>query len=232
MEDLRAALQRCLAMDAPLEERLAAYARASATYAPEFVGPIDALVARLLASGAGSGSPAPGTEMPPFCLPDETGRLLSLDDLLAQGPLVLVFDRGHWCPYCRISLATLAEAQRRIAALGAGIAAIVPERAAYTQLLKSATGARFPVLTDFGNGYSLSIGLAFWMGHELQRLYSDAGRRVEEYQGDPSWMTPIPATFVIAQDGSVVERFIEPDYRRRSAIDAVVAAVARAAAIR
>src|SRR5574339_283513 len=66
--------------------------------------------------------------MPPFVLPDENGRLVSLKDLLAQGPVVVTFHRGHWCPYCRISIGTLVKAQPRIEGLGARMVAIVPDR--------------------------------------------------------------------------------------------------------
>ena len=68
---------------------------------------VDRLVARLKEHDAGEDAPKPGDEMPPFVLPDENGRLVGLKDLLAKGPAVVTFHRGHWCPYCRISINTL-----------------------------------------------------------------------------------------------------------------------------
>ncbi len=75
--------------------------------------------------------------MPLFVLPDETGRMVSLADLLAQGPAVMTFHRGHWCPFCRISINTLAQAQLRIQALGARMVAIVPDRQQFAAEMKS-----------------------------------------------------------------------------------------------
>ncbi|MGL4279914.1 MAG: hypothetical protein ACRCS0_06085, partial [Albidovulum sp.] len=107
---LQEAIQRSIDMEAPLATRLAAYAKVSAQYAPEFVAPIEALVARLRATGAGASAPAPGDRMPGFSLPDAAGTFHSLHPLLAAGPVALVFDRGHWCSYCRINTAALSRA--------------------------------------------------------------------------------------------------------------------------
>jgi peroxiredoxin len=225
---LREAVQRSIDMDAPLEARLAAYAEASAQYAPQFVGPIAELIARLRRSGAGTTAPASGQKMPDFMLPDETGTLRSLEGFLADGPLALVFDRGHWCPYCRINMATLAGAHDAIRAEGGQLVAVTPERQPYALALRESAGARFPFLSDMDNGYALSLGLAFFMGTELHDLYTSVGNRFAEYQGSDTGMVPIPATFVIAPDGTVAARFIEPDYRRRMEIDDLIAAVAAA----
>lgn len=215
-------------MDAPLEVRLAAYARASARYAPEFVAPIEALVARLRKTGAGASAPAPGDPMPDFALPDETGALHTLGQLRAAGPVALVFDRGHWCAYCRINMAALGRANDAIRARGGQLVAISPDRQPYLGVLRQRSGAPFPILSDMDNGYALSLGLAFFMGAELKALYAAGGVRLEEYQGNSAGMVPIPATFVVGADGIVAARFIEPDYRRRMEIDDLVDAVAAA----
>ena len=81
--------------------------------------------------------------MPPFVLPDETGRLVSLKDLLAQGPAVVTFHRGHWCPYCRISISTLVKAQPRIEALGARMVAIVPDREQFAAEMQAGLQCEF-----------------------------------------------------------------------------------------
>jgi peroxiredoxin len=166
--------------------------------------------------------------MPPFHLPDETGRLLGLDGFLERGPVVVVFHRGHWCPYCRMSARALAAAQPRIAAAGGQLVAILPERAAYAARLKAQAGADYPFLSDMDNGYAMSLGLVFWMGRELARLYRANANAVSRYQGNDGWMVPLPAIFVVGRDGRVAARFVDPDYRRRMAIDDLVATVAAA----
>jgi peroxiredoxin len=170
----------------------------------------------------------PGEPFPGFSLPDESDAFRSLDEFLSDGPVAVVFDRGHWCPYCRINMAALREAHDRIRAMGGQLVVISPDRQMYLAHLKQDSRACFPILSDIDNGYAMSIGLAFFMGAELKTLYTEFGNHFDEYQGNSAGMIPIPATFVIATDGTVAARFIEPDYRRRMAIDDLIEAVANA----
>jgi peroxiredoxin len=84
------------------------------------------------------------------------------------------------------------------------------------------------VLTDIDNGYALSLNLAIWVGAELEQLMTASGRDLPDYQGNDAWFLPIPATFVLAPGGTVKERFIDPDYRRRMAIDDLLSALKQA----
>ena len=167
--------------------------------------------------------------MPPFLLPDETGHLVSLADLLRNGPVAITFHRGHWCPWCRISLKTLVEAQGRIQQVGGHVAAIIPERQKFAAEFKEEAKSPFPVLTDMDNAYALELNLAIWVGPDLERLLSSYGRDLPEYQANDSWMLPIPATFVVGRDGRVKARFLDPDFRRRVAVEELIHALAAAA---
>ena len=222
------AFRYCRDMDASLSERLETFANASRALRPEMQEAIDRMVERLKAYDAGEAAPKPGEIMPPFMLPDETGRLVSLDSLLAGGPVAVTFHRGHWCPYCRISTWALSEAQEKIEEEGAEIVAIMPDRGHFAASFKLDAGLHYPVLTDIDNGYALSLNLAIWVGAELERLMSAAGRDLPGAQGNDAWFLPIPATFVIAADGTVSTRFIDPDYRRRMTVDDLLAALKNA----
>jgi len=215
----------CRDLDASLSERLDAFAAASRVLLPAAQEAVDRMVERLRAHEAGALAPRPGDPMPPFALPDETGHIVTLDALLADGPVAITFHRGHWCPYCRINTRTLSEVQEAIVAEGASIVAIVPEREQFAARLKADAGLRYPVLSDMDNGYALSIDLAIWVGAELQDLMTRSGRDLPTYQGNEGWILPIPATFVVGRDGRVVARFIDPDYRKRMAIDDLLAAL-------
>jgi len=208
-----------------LAEKLQAFADAVRQLGPQFQDAVDDLVARLKQHEAGENAPRPGEVMPNFVLPDEGGQLISLDGLLKKGPVAVTFHRGHWCPYCRINTRTLAEAQDQIAAEGGQVAAIMPDREHFTTKLKSESEAPFPILTDFDNGYALSLNLAFWVGEEMQDLMTQSGWDVSRSQGSETWLLPIPATFVVGTDGKVVARFIDPDYRRRMAIEDLLSAI-------
>ena len=223
-ERLRQAFQRCRKMDATLREQLETYSAASREVFPAYSEAVDRLVARLRENGGGEYAPRPGDVMPPFLLPDEAGRLVSLDSLLADGPVVVMFYRGHWCPYCRLNVSAVIEAEGEVSKLGARIVAIMPETQKYAQRFKAESGAPFAVLTDLDNGYALSLNLAIWLGPEIAQLLSYLD--LSDFHGNALRMLPIPATFVVGRDGLVKARFVDPDFRKRMAIDDLLAAIA------
>jgi peroxiredoxin len=219
------AFRYCRDMDASLNERLEAFSEATRYLIPGYQEAVDRMVSRFKAYDAGHAAPKPGEKMPPFAMPDEAGRLVTLDALLGDGPLAMTFHRGHWCPYCRINTRALAEAEERIAADGAHLAAIMPDRERFAAAFKAEGEVHYPVLTDIDNGYALSLNLAVWVGDEMQQILESGGRVVPDYQGNQTWVMPIPATFVVDRDGVVTARFIDPDYRNRMTIEALLAAL-------
>lgn len=224
-ENLTEAFERCRDMDGSLPERLAHYSDAVRQLLPPYAAAVDRLVVRLRASGAGERAPAVGDPMPTFVLPDEQGRMVDLAELLRTGPVAITFNRGHWCPWCRISITALARAQREILAAGGQCVAIMPDRQQFAAQFKAEAGAPCPVLTDLDNGYAMSLNLVIWVGPEIEELLKSYGRTLPEYQGNESWMLPIPATFVVGSDGRVIARFVDPDFRQRMAVENLVAAL-------
>ena len=222
VENLRQAFDEARDLDGSMSERLDLFANAVRRQQPASAGIVDRLVGRLKAHNAGESAPKVGEIMPPFTLPDENGRLVSLQGLLQQGPLVVTFHRGHWCPYCRISINTLAKAQPRIEALGARMIAIVPDRAPFAAEMVADSNVKFPILSDLDNGYALTLNLAIWIGTEMEEYMAKIGRRLPQYQGNDSWLLPIPATFVVARAGRIKARFVDPDYRKRMAIEELI----------
>jgi peroxiredoxin len=104
----------------------------------------------------------------------------------------------------------------------------MPERQPFAATFKAEGEAQYPVLTDIDNGYALSLNLAVWVGDEMQRILEAGGRKVSDYQGNRAWVMPIPATFVIARNGVITARFIDPDYRKRMAVEDLLAALKNA----
>ena len=225
LEDLRQAFARARDLDGSMGQRLNAFAESVRQLRPEFSDTVDRFVHRLQEHNAGESAPKPGEIMPPFMLPDENGRMVGLAELIEHGPAVVTFHRGHWCPYCRISINTLARAQSRMGALGARMVAIVPEKAPFTAEMIFDSNVRFPILSDMDNGYAMSLNLAVWIGGEMRDMMVGLGRDLPRYQGNDTWMLPIPATFVVGQDGRIRARFLDADYRKRAAVEDLIAAL-------
>jgi len=106
------------------------------------------------------------------------------------------------------------------------IVAISAETEEFTRTIREEAGARFPFLTDFGNGYALSLGLAVVVDPAMSSLIASAGWDVPAYQGDTGWILPIPSVFVVGQEGRIVARHVDPDYRRRFDLDRLEETVA------
>ena len=119
----------------------------------------------------------------------------------------------------------LARAHAELSETGGQVVAIMPDRQEFAAEFKSEAGASFPVLTDLDNAYAMSLNLAIWMGVELKQMLASAGFDVPAYQGNNSWIVPIPATFVVGTDGVITARFVDPDYRRRMAVEELLAAL-------
>lgn len=217
--------ERCRNLDAPLEDRLSAFADELRRINPEFASVVDRMVERLKEAGSGQTAPAPGEPMPDFLLPDQNGQLVALPDLLEKGPVAIAFHRGQWCPYCRINASALAAIDSEVRALGGQIVAITPNRERFNAELGSDAQATFPILSDMDNAYAMETNVAIYVGDEKKRYMQASGWDISEFQGNDFWTLPIPATFIVGRDGRVKERFIDPDYRKRMAIDDLIAAL-------
>lgn len=219
------AIEIARSMDAPLSVRLKSVADEIGRLNPQFAEIVDRMIARLADNGVGLSAPKPGQAMPEFVLPDETGRLVTLSQLLASGPLVVSFNRGHWCPYCRLNIDALAKAYPEITALGAQIVAISPETVQWSAELKAYAKAPFSILSDVDGGYALEVNLLFWIGDEKREALAAGGNDLARFQGNETWMLPIPATFIVDREGVVRARHVDPDYRRRMEIDDMLGAL-------
>ena len=218
------AFRRICGLEAPLSERLAAFSAAVRQFGRPFAEVYDALVDRIRSGEAGAAAPKPGELMPPFLLPDSDNRLVALGDLVKHGPAVISFNRGHWCQYCMIELTAFREALNEFGRRGAQVVSIMPETQAFISEIGHQNG--FPILSDMDNGYTLSLGLAIWLGDDVRRLYLENGLELEHYQGNDEWFLPIPATFVVGEDGRVIDRHVDPDFRNRMEISDILAALA------
>ena len=186
---------------------------------------MDEATARLRASGIVESSLQVGEVATGFVLPLASGAMVSLAGLLAHGPVVLAFYRGGWCPYCSTELRALQAHLGEITSAGATLVAISPQVPDNSLSTAERLAIGFPVVSDVGNVVSESFGLVFSLPESLRAVYESFGIDVPGANGDETFRLPIPATYVIAPDGTVAWRFVDADYTKRAEPDAVIGAV-------
>src|SRR5262249_51865316 len=150
------------------------------------VDAIDAANRRLVESGLAERALPVGAHAPDFVLPDATGRSVESRRLLADGPLVIKFYRGAWCPYCNLGLRACQRHLPELRALGAALVAISPQTpdASLTLAEKHALG--FSVLSDLGNRVARQFGIVFTLDNSMRAVLEGFGVRLPEYNGDSS----------------------------------------------
>ncbi|HEY7075293.1 MAG TPA: peroxiredoxin-like family protein [Solirubrobacteraceae bacterium] len=166
-----------------------------------------------------------GDRAPGFRLPDAGGGEVALDDLLVEGPVVLVFYRGGWCPYCNLQLAAFQSRLADIRAAGAQLVAVSPQTPDQSLTVAERHGLEFPVLSDAGNAVARDYGLVFTQGEAATATSRGLGIELADFNGDDSNTLPAASTFVIGKDGVVRFASVSGDYRWRVGPDEVLAAL-------
>ena len=147
-------------------------------------------------------------------LPNAKGNMVSSAALRHEGPIVLSFYRGGWCPYCSLELKALQEVNDEIKALGASLVAISPELPDETLSTAEKNDLEFEVLSDTDNKVADQYGLSFSLAEDLRPIYKNWGADVAMVNDDPDCRLPLPATYVIGKDGKIIHSFAEEDYTK------------------
>jgi peroxiredoxin len=184
--------------------------------APADIHPImDRATQELIASGQAARALKAGDKAPHFILNDANGNPVSSRELLAQGPLVVSFYRGVWCPYCNFELQALESALPAIRDAGASVVAISPQIAANSLKSMRNNHLTFPILSDVHNDVAAAFGVRYALPNYLVELYKQLKNNLPAFNGDDSWTLPMPARYVIAPNGYIVYAEVNPDYTRR-----------------
>ncbi|ATF88676.1 peroxiredoxin-like family protein [Burkholderia gladioli] len=201
--------------------------------APAEIHPImERATAELIASGQAGRAVQAGDRAPQFTLRDQDGKLVSSADLLAQGPLVITFYRGVWCPYCNLELQALDAALPQLREYGARLVAISPQTPVNSRKSVRDNQLDFPVLSDAKGEVGAAFGLRFALPDYLVELYRKLKNDLPVTNDDPSWTLPMPARYVIGQDGVVLYSEVNPDYTRRPEPEDLFPVLERARAAR
>jgi peroxiredoxin len=169
----------------------------------------------LIASGAQNRALKAGDVAPAFTLPDADGNPVSSKALLEKGPLVITFYRGVWCPYCNFDLSALEEARLDIELRGASLVAISQQTAPNSRKSQRQNGLGFPILGDHGGDIAAKFGVRWTLPDYLREVQKALGADLTQFNGEDSWTLPMPARYVVAQDGTIAYAEVNADYTRR-----------------
>jgi len=186
---------------------------------------MDQAMEDLVNSGIANQSLKVGDKSPNFSLPNAVGKTVELQDLLTRNPVVISFYRGGWCPYCNLELRSLQQSFPEIKELEATLVAISPQTPDNSLSTVEKNELEFEVLSDVGNQVAQDFGLVFVLPEELRPIYQDFGIDLPAHNGDNTFELPIPATYVIAQDGTIIHAFVEADYTKRLDPKEIIAAL-------
>jgi len=156
-----------------------------------------------------------GDTAPDFELNNALNQPMKLSALLQQGPVILSWYRGGWCPYCNIQLRYLQSYLPRFKAAGATLVALSPELPDKSLTTIEKNELAFEVLTDYNNEVARKFYITFSLNEELIGIYNDF-HKLEDYNGVSTNELPVPATYVIGKDGIIKYAFVDTDYRRRA----------------
>ncbi|MCT4791232.1 MULTISPECIES: peroxiredoxin-like family protein [Exiguobacterium] len=205
-----------------LLEEIQAYQKQFRQKAPEEKQRLMAQATAELAASDGAKGLTVGDEAPRFTLPNASGQSVSLEDLLQNGPVIVTFYRGGWCPYCNLELRAYQRELGKIEANGATLVAISPETPDHSLSTQEKNDLAFQVLSDVENVVARQFDLVFNMPDYLIDVYKASGLDVARHNGNEDWQLPKPATFIIQPSGKISFADVPDDYTKRTDPSAVI----------
>lgn len=176
----------------------------------------DRAIEEFRASGVAQRALKVGDRAPEFTLPDVNGKSVSSADLLTQGPLIVTFLRGRWCPFCCATVEAWQERLPDVKARGANLVAISPMTSKQGDFMRDQHKLMFPILSDSGNQVAAQLGVAYTVPDYQRELFKTVFVNLPFINGDESWTLPFPATFVVSPQGVVTFASSDPDYTLRA----------------
>ena len=212
-----------------LKSEIAAYKAAMKDKVPDGIRAIMAqCTTEIKESGVERRALKTGDRMPDFELPNQHNELRRLSDYLAESPVVLNIYRGGWCPYCNMEMKALHDVQNEIESYGAILVGMAPETPDRALSTAERAGIAIDILSDGGNRVAEQMGLVFELPQALRPIYEKFGIDIPGFNGDDSFRLPVPATYIIGQDGVIQYDFVNADYTQRLEPAEIVAMLARA----
>ncbi|HET9057923.1 MAG TPA: peroxiredoxin-like family protein [Chitinophagaceae bacterium] len=163
-----------------------------------------------------------GAKAPDFNAKDQNGKKVSLKEQLKKGPVVLIFYRGQWCPFCNRILKKVEDSLQLIKDKGASVVTISPETSEAIKQTISKTNATYSIISDNGLKIMRSYDVAFKVDDNTVTKYKGYGVDFDKSNGKNGAYLPVPATYIIGKDGIVKYVYFNKDYRERSNVQDIL----------
>jgi peroxiredoxin len=159
---------------------------------------------------------------PLFTAKDQSGKTVNLKSLLKKGPVVMMFYRGEWCPFCNKQLTEMQDSLMMVTSKGATVVAITPEKPENILKTIEKTKASFPVLFDDGLKIMKDYKVAFAVAPTMIEKYKEYGIDFSVVNGDNGANLPVPAVYIISKEGKIIYRYFDENYRKRLSVRELV----------
>ncbi|MBN2638581.1 MAG: AhpC/TSA family protein [Bacteroidales bacterium] len=164
-----------------------------------------------------------GDKAPNFISPDQYGKSIELSKLLKKGPVVLIFYRGYWCPLCNQHLAKFQDSLQYVTQQGAQVVAVSAQTYGNSEKMIHKQNITFYVISDTTDQIMKDYHVMFHVTPAYQALIEKYLKlKINTINGQESAELPVPATFVIDKNGTIVYRQFNYDYGKRSTVKEVL----------
>ncbi len=165
-----------------------------------------------------------GEKAPAFKAMDQNGYLIDMNSMLESGPVVLIFYRGYWCPYCSRALKSYADSINHITDKGTWFIAVTPETTIGVAKTVDETNIKFSVITDkdgnIMNAFDVAFNVTIEYAKKIKRFRKVS---ISKNNGQVSAILPVPATYIIDKSGTIVYRHFDYNYKKRASIGEILA---------
>ena len=160
-----------------------------------------------------------GEIMPEFLLPNVKNEIINSNEILKNGKMIIAFYRGSWCPYCNLELKMLQDHLPKIKDKNATLVAISPQSPDNSLTVVEKHNLTFEVLTDTDNLFAKQLGISFELQDFVLPYYQALGIDLMHFNKNNDNSLPVPAVFVIDQNGKIIYKFVDANYMNRIDID-------------
>lgn len=171
-----------------------------------------------------------GSIAPSFVAKDQSGKLIKSEKLLEKGPLVVLFYRGYWCPYCNRQMSQVADSMKMITDLEATVVAITPEKGKYIDKTQKKTNASFSIIHDENHKIMDDFQVTWNMRKTKSFFYKFAGINLNKSSGNKDRALPVPATYIINKSGKIIGSYFNKDHTKRMAVSQIIEVIKKSGA--